>query len=526
MAVLSKNQSLAPFLGSKLTFITGQDPMGMLNIGEQVFTMVLPGLNVVTNRIRYYSFYCWFFGWYAKDIRDENPKEHHKYIRRAEYLLALIAAHNQWSGYAGITEATKNYENGTTYSLSKGTGEGKEVFDNTYWKHPRGVFGQNYVSSLKVLGLIRDKGDDKESYLFIRTNFSKENVVTGKNLEDAFIENMTPEMLTVFTTALKKDTVTKAELELLSTRFDMKEVPTDSMENHLLLQMLTGLDHPLSPTETFYRKVTTQLYLQLVQQNKKAVTVQDFVGFAYKAQGMWGKDENETLTAWYYYQLTQYWHIVSTGCLMQVLHALHKKSDCSWYLEKELLHELTEEVLLVFQEKYQVSGTTLFCELPIPTEDNFEQSKDIKTADYVSGLCSAFLLLNKLVQENHAQIERLALYSKQHQLYSNSDFVAVYTSLTTLSQLPMEEFIPVFLKKQVIDRHQLVAFNKVTASQTSEKFIREDGLIRFIEFIGLDFSNPRLETLIDFYKELGILTPDGNKLTTSGNKLLKSLESA
>ena len=83
-----------------------------------------------------------------------------------------------------------------------------------------------------------------------------------------------------------------------------------------------------------------------------------------------------------------------------------------------------------------------------------------------------------------------------------------------------------FLKKQVIDRHQLVAFNKVTASQTSEKFIREDGLIRFIEFIGLDFSNPRLETLIDFYKELGILTPDGNKLTTSGNKLLKSLESA
>ena len=66
--------------------------MGMLNVGEQVFSMILPGLNNVTERIRYYSFYCWFFGTYAKWNGSEDPKEQRKFIRRAEYLLALVAA--------------------------------------------------------------------------------------------------------------------------------------------------------------------------------------------------------------------------------------------------------------------------------------------------------------------------------------------------------------------------------------------------------------------------------------------------
>ena len=92
MTVIKKNQLIAPFLGAKLSFIPGQDPMGMLNIGEQIFSMLLPGLNNVTERIRYYSFYCWFFGWYSKHNGSENPKVQRNYLRRAEYLLALISA--------------------------------------------------------------------------------------------------------------------------------------------------------------------------------------------------------------------------------------------------------------------------------------------------------------------------------------------------------------------------------------------------------------------------------------------------
>ena len=70
----------------------------------------------------------------------------------------------------------------------------------------------------------------------------------------------------------------------------------------------------------------------------------------------------------------------------------------------------------------------------------------------------------------------------------------------------------------------MVSFNKVRGSQTSEKFIREDGLIRFIDTINFGFSGPRINTLIDFYIEIGVISTDGETLTKHGASFLKDLE--
>lgn len=63
-----KNKIAAPFLGEPLVHIVGQDSLGLLNTGGKTFDLILPGLNNVTERIRYYSFHCWFFHCYAKFI--------------------------------------------------------------------------------------------------------------------------------------------------------------------------------------------------------------------------------------------------------------------------------------------------------------------------------------------------------------------------------------------------------------------------------------------------------------------------
>lgn len=523
MAVLKKNEILAPFLSTKLSFITGQDPMGMLNIGEQVFTMILPGLNNITERIRYYSFYCWFFGWYAKEIGNENPKEQYKYIRRSEYLLALIAAKNSWSGIAGITEAAKNFDTSKTlFHLAKGTGEDKGDFENTYWKNPRGVFGQNYVSSLKLIGLIRDK--DYDSNVFIRTAFKKENVVTGKDLDQAFVENLSNETLNIFSNAISSARVTNEELEILTSSFDMKKVPTGTKENKLLLQMLTGGDEPLNVQESFFRKTSTFFFLFLINDNQRQFSIQDFLLCAYEQQGIWENSENATWTAWYYYQLSQYWHIVNTGCLKHILAVLNNKSNGNWYVEDYLINEITEEVLTYFKEEFNIDSDLPLNEILLLNENNNDIAFNVNTDKAIHGFCHAFLLLKKLIHENRSQTERLRMFAKQHGLHSNSDFIAVFEKLNQLTSQPLYKFIPKFLKKYILDRHQLVAFNKVTASQTSEKFIREDGLIRFIENIGVGFSNPRLNTLLDFYKELGVLNEDASQLTPEGFKLLNKLK--
>jgi hypothetical protein len=522
MAVIKKNQLIAPFLGAKLSFIPGQDPMGMLNIGEQIFSMLLPGLNNVTERIRYYSFYCWFFGWYAKHIGSENPKEQRSYLRRAEYLLALISVPENEGGIPGITEAEKNYsEEATSFSLHEGTGELEDITENTYWKNPRGVFGQNYVSSMRQMGLLRDKSEG--SGVYIRTAFDKQSVVTGKDLEEAFDNNLSETSKDIFINAVQTSSITQEELFTIREDFYMIHVKLNSLEDSLLTEMLLEVDQPTATTELYFRRNTIALYLSLLYKEKGRVSVQDFVNFTYANQGKYNNEANDTLMGWYYYQLSQYWHIVCTSHLKHLLAALQSKSDSGWYVEEHLLKELTDEVVNEFKNSYNITNNTTFAELKVLEEKNTEIVKSIHTNNYVEGFCRALLLLNKLMVENSNTIIEQFKYAKKYKLHSTSDFIAVYSDLEQKAKMPISEFVEVFLKKYVLNRHQMVALNKMNATQSTEKFLREDGYIRFVSHIEFDFSNPRLGNLITFLKNLGVISKDGLELTSNGLELQKQL---
>lgn len=84
--------SYAPFMGDNKPLSVGLNPLGIRTASEQLFTTLLPGLNVVTLRIRYYSFYCWLLkSFYAK--RTEAKKaDLQRHIRMSELLMALIHA--------------------------------------------------------------------------------------------------------------------------------------------------------------------------------------------------------------------------------------------------------------------------------------------------------------------------------------------------------------------------------------------------------------------------------------------------
>ncbi len=80
-----------------------------------------------------------------------------------------------------------------------------------------------------------------------------------------------------------------------------------------------------------------------------------------------------------------------------------------------------------------------------------------------------------------------------------------------------------FLKKYVIIRHQWVSLKKMNNTQSTEKFIREDGLIRFIDNVDYAYSSPRLNTLVNFLKELQLINEEKTILTPLGTELFNSL---
>ena len=149
--MLRSNKSYAPFMGDNKPLSVGLNPLGIRTASEQLFTTLLPGLNVVTLRIRYYSFYCWLLkSFYAK--RTEAKKaDLQRHIRMSELLMALIHAQSNFSGgVPGITRASEIIEKGEDVINfnEDAMPKGKPV--GGYWKGSYGAFGTYYAASFHI----------------------------------------------------------------------------------------------------------------------------------------------------------------------------------------------------------------------------------------------------------------------------------------------------------------------------------------------------------------------------------------
>lgn len=518
-----KNKIAAPFLGEPLIHIVGQDPLGLLNTGGKTFDLLLPGLNNVTDRIRYYSFYCWFFHCYAKYISKPSKKDQFDHLRRAEFILSLLAAKTGVQGIGGITKALELYNTSqNSFDLKIGTGEDKQAKDGTYWKNPRGIFGQNYVSSLKQLNLIREY--DVDSEFFIRTEFDIENKISGYQIAAAFEENLGAEIALLFVEITKKGIVTQSELEKLKTPFNMLQIPSNTTEHNLIWQLLTGNDEPKQDNSNLFRKNTIQLLLETVTFYDDAFFDYRLTFDAYHLKGLIDDNRDETFSLWYFYQLEQFWHMSCTGSLSTFLKILNTESNGNWIDEEVLINKIAYQVTEFLKSESFIDNNETFKELKIIDLSEEEVVDEAKRAtDRIYKLGYNILLVKKLIYNNNSEIDRLLQLTKKYSLNSNSSFLSSIISMQNNEELTITDFIKYFLKKYVIIRHQWVSLKKMNNTQSTEKFIREDGLIRFIDDVDYAYSSPRLNTLTDFLRELQLINEDKKDLTTIGLEHFNSL---
>ena len=518
-----KNKIAAPFLGEPLIHIVGQDPLGLLNTGGKTFDLILPGLNNVTDRIRYYSFYCWFFHSYAKYISKPSKKEQFDHLRRAEFILSLLAAKTGVQGIGGITKALELYNTTQNeFDLIIGTGEDKKTKDGTYWKNPRGIFGQNYVSSLKQLNLITEAHFNTEC--FIRTEFDSESKISGFQLAVAFEENLSSEIALLFIEIMKRGIITQSEIDKLIIPFNMLQIPSNTKEHNLIWRLITGNDEPKQENSNLFRKKTIQLLLETVTIYDNAFSDYRLTFDAYHSKGLIEDEIDETFSLWYFYQLEQFWHMSCTGSLATFLKLLEDESKGYWIDEEQLLEKVTNQVIEFFKSENYIDKVQVFKELKVIDlleEEIVDEAK--RTNDHIEKIAFNILLIKKLIHNNKSEIDRLSLLTKKFGLNSNSSFISSITSIQNNEEIPLKDFVNYFLKKYVIIRHQWVSLKKMNNTQSTEKFIREDGLIRFIDSVEYAYSSPRLNTLINFLKELQLIDEDKTNLTPLGTELFNSL---
>ena len=213
-----------------------------------------------------------------------------------------------------------------------------------------------------------------------------------------------------------------------------------------------------------------------------------------------------------------------TGSLTVFLKLLNSESHGNWIDEETLVEKIASQVVEFLKREKFIDENQSFKDLKIIDllEDDIVREV-INTKDLTDKIGLNILLIKKLIHNNDIEIDRLLRLTKTYGLNSNSSFISSIVSVKNNEELSINDFVRYFLKKYIIIRHQWVSLKKMNNTQSTEKFIREDGLIRFIDDVDYAYSSPRLNTLIDFLTELQLINNEKNDLTTIGLELFNTL---
>jgi hypothetical protein len=238
----------------------GLDHIGIQQVPVRIFSTLLPGITVVTDRVANYSFYPWV-SWIHHESGAENDLDFIHFLRRAECLYMLIAERHvivtgeeerfHSRGLVGRNslaqllkpEASRPIE---FAEISAPRAENKD----SYFKNAFGGLGQYYLGSLRELGVLKRIGEGVEI---------SEDI--GLPLAKAFDERVNRDL---FLKILLKGHVEEAELDAL-VAFCPCHLAGNLPERDLLIDLLLARGREPSEGDRF-RRTTLLLLLELASQ--------------------------------------------------------------------------------------------------------------------------------------------------------------------------------------------------------------------------------------------------------------------
>lgn len=504
--MLKDNNFYAPFMGDNKSVSVGLNPLGIRTASEQLFTTLLPGLNVVTLRIRYYSFYCWLLKSFFVQRSHANLSEFRRHLCLSELLMALIHAQsNNGVGIPGITRALEiiNREGDVINFNEDAMPEGKP--SGGYWKGSLGAFGTYYAASLQEIGLILPLVDNESLY---NVTPKTEDYISGEELADAFANTIGEEMMKTFENCAKDGIVTRKQLTYMEPLFQSHHL-LENKESHLLLKLLLQNDHPSLDQESHLRRNTLRLLLRFI----KDMGVKDFseLAFARYVYGRYsnGTDKSIAAVGWYAYYLNDSRQFEALNIFNVVLNRLKESAKPGqWEDINEFTSQLSKEVC----DSLNVKGMTIndilanwaFVDSPQET------------------MAHAFYII---LDDYKCNVNYRDCKSKIRKFYRNvsNDAFDAFDMLEKHLENTMEAYVKQYITENIIYKHYSESMRKFSQNGIpTQKLAIENGFVRGVSTYDATHSSPRIETLRNFVTDLGLI--DGYNITDKGIELLKKLE--
>lgn len=501
MVIANTNSHIAPYWGEEPSMAAGLNQLGIRNVSEQLFTTLLSGLNNVSLRIRYYSFYCWIIKQFYEGKETIIDKDFNPFIRRAELLVAFInATLEDRSGIPGINFAAAKVDSGEeALSLKDGAdiGQGK----STYWANHGGVLRQYYVASLEELGLI----GQNEKYPSIYNITKEEGYVNGLTLANKFAESI-GEKGTQFLEIIQRGYVFIEELRSLNCAFGMKYLNADNGERASLQQMLMQQDNPLQPESSNHRRKTIKYILEYLSSTPSQLKATGFSRYMYDHCCT---EDSLTAWGWYAYYLDNNWQYQLTRIFHDIL-AILKTAEKQWVAVDEIADDMTGKATVSFHIDEQITLNELISMLG-------EDKVDYSTAEAIRNLLTFYRYNEPNRSESEVRYQEIGIRTENF-----CDFMKL---VNKSSDIKTVDFIKSLIE-DIIYRHYRVSFRKMLQTQkATQKFAFENGCLRFIDDWDATNTSPRIDTMRNFLLDLNIIEvkDDIDVLTEVGVNLLIEL---
>lgn len=505
--MLHNNQYIAPVMGDRKDLSVGLNPLGYRTASEQIFTTILPGLNVVSSRIRYYSFYCWTLKRYYEMYDEAKLSTYKRHIRMSEYLLALIHAQSKnMDAIPGITWALNEVsKNKDSFSIRDGA-EPDGVLMGGYWKNPYGALGSYYAASLREMGLIQPLAKNP---LMSNYTLRGNGYISGEELADAFEKNVGEEGMRLFEQCIADGVVTRSQLSTLDRYFQTHNLAA-TPERDLLKRMILQKDHPMTDRKKMLRKDTTRLLLLFLNEEKpKSFTELDFARFVY-ARFKKGLETGVAATGWFSYYLNDSRQFEALNVFIKVLERL-KMSEApgGW------------EDIAAFSAECGAEVANLLGAMGRTLAELLDQW-DLVVRPEGEGMARAFyqILDDYVMNRDYKRIK-----DTLRQLYIGvvNDSMAAFDFLEQYLQKPVADFVAAYISDQIIYTHYAESMRKYSQNHVAtQKLAIECGLVRWLGGFTSSHSAPRVGTLMNFARDLGLV--EGTKLTQDGIDLLNDLQ--
>lgn len=532
----------------------GLDHLGVRAPCIHIYGGLLPGINNVTDRLRYYSFYTWVIWSLENQGHRSLDDATRQRIRRADCLFTAIAnAHAQSAeenrerhtaaavGNLTLGPAVASLGENETLQFSKHATD-DEVADR-YFKNKFGGLGQYYLGSLRDVLLL--DGDGQSGI-----RFTKER---GRPLAEAFNSTVDGER---FWSCIDKDSATLDDLRSMAT-FCPCGLSQGSEEQSRLADILLGRDDFVVPAGKM-RRDTLRLYLHLASSLDAAglpFDVDHFRAAVYSGSLGNGvdwrlpQDLDGVRERWAVYATNE---ILSLGLQGIFYGLLSSRLEKQHEVRVETAHELAQwflesdtgdKVLQAF-ENDSVAAELASIQDTLPTLDSWhDDSHEIALASAISNLgdedISDDVVIDIVQHSVRALITLAARFDGSEDPYSNVTFPPGYFEFYPLNlrsflshmkngwaKKQFADWLVEVMADWTVNAHIRVALRKLRSQSKATFQVRpsDDGLV----VTGVptpEFSSPRFRQGRQVLIDLGAMTIDDNErcaLTDLGKTLLET----